>query len=384
MSWFPSFGLKEMLPEKPVISDKERKVLESTPSVPISTQQKPLVDFPVIPFQVFGMDYEKDIVIATRHPKWNLHEYAQVRLPEGPLWIMKDALEGSLDQFIAINREGLAELMPEIPLSISVQDATIIDRSTEKLLDISFEYQNHLGEKVHAAYKGKIRMSRMRKRNGSTMGHSKNQLLVVLDLSERRFGKKATIYYDGKIHKVKKLLGIKPFQMLVKQTQGGISTGDFQFESSGSDGLKSYHHSGKEIIQNWSVEANNKMISVRQENRLRTMIFNYQKENNHQRLSTASVQLWDRNHPAFQINFFPCLPDLRIPFDHIFKGNFVMDVNGQKNHAIGKIFVESNRKTTSIHIMPEKPWWLTDRPMKIEINYKDGMVSSITRIRSIS
>ena len=133
-----------MLPQKAVISKRQRKLLTALPFEKLKVTDISLVNFPVIPFSIFGMDYEKDIVIATKHPKWNLHEYAQVRLPEGPMWIMKDADEGPLDQHISINREGLKELLPEIPLSISVQPAIIKDRSTPENLDISFEYQNAL------------------------------------------------------------------------------------------------------------------------------------------------------------------------------------------------------------------------------------------------
>jgi hypothetical protein len=44
-----------------------------------------------------------------------------------------------------------------------------------------------------------------------------------------------------------------------------------------------------------------------------------------------------------------------------------MDVNGQKSHATGQIDCSSSADKAILNIIPEKPWWVKDRPMKVEL-----------------
>ena len=114
-----------------------------------------------------------------------------------------------------------------------------------------------------AEYSGKTKFKKERKRNGSTMGHSKNQLLAILDLPNSNFGKKAKISYDGKVYPVKRILGILPFKMLIQQTQGGISSGTFKLQHKTNDLLTSIH--GREnISQDWDLSEDEDILIVQQ------------------------------------------------------------------------------------------------------------------------
>lgn len=179
-----------------------------------------MVQFPILPLQVWAATYELDLILVSQNPDWNMHEYAKLETPDGDLWVMKDAEEGSLDQYIVTDLANVDAWLPELPVVRKSYPVKVVDNSTNKMLDMSFSYENIKGQKVEAWYQGK-RPKQRSKKNGSTMGHSRNQLLVALDLPYRDFGKKAGISYDGKPYKMNKLLGLVPFQITLTQTQEG-------------------------------------------------------------------------------------------------------------------------------------------------------------------
>ena len=38
---------------------------------------------PVVPLQVFGVYYDIDVVLVSRHPSWDMHEYARLNTGDG-------------------------------------------------------------------------------------------------------------------------------------------------------------------------------------------------------------------------------------------------------------------------------------------------------------
>ena len=168
-------GLKQMMPEGPAISDKERSRYLDQKQHNVSYTGKALVDFPVNPIQVWAATYELDIILVSKHPDWNMHEYAKLETPEGPLWIMKDAKEPTLDQYIVADLDNIEAWLPELPVVRKSYPVTVVDNSTDKMLDLIFRYENIVGQKVEATYQGKPPKTEQKKKNGSTMGHSRNQ-----------------------------------------------------------------------------------------------------------------------------------------------------------------------------------------------------------------
>ena len=372
-----SCGLKKMLPKKAVLSETKRKELLDKKFHPVNYTGEAKVNFPIIPFPVFGITYDQDIVIVTQHPEWNMHEYAKILLPEDKeMWLMKDSREGSLDQYLSINDAGLLDMVPEIPLETSVQDIKVKDKSDDKNLDISFGYTNLLNEEVEVYYRGSKKLGKLKKRNGSTMGHSKNQVMAVLDLPYRNFGKKATVTYNDKHYPVKKLLGIKNFQMLLQQTQGGISKGTYRIKDHKGTHFTTYHDNNvkEEIEQFWdeNFQQEHQLLFAEQKNKYRSQTYAYVvEEANHYLLQSATIQIWNYKEPAFKITFSPPLPDLRKKFEKTYESDFVMDINGQKNHGIGKVKCYwQDKDHVIVEIIPQQPWWIADRPMKSVVEFK--------------
>jgi hypothetical protein len=365
-------SLKRMLPEGPALTASERETLLSQKAHDVAYKGAPLVAYPVLPMQVWAATYELDLILVSKNPDWNMHEYAKLETPDGDLWVMKDAEEGSLDQYIVADLPNIAAWLPELPVTRKSYPVKIVDKSTEKMLDMSFSYENIKGEKVEAWYQGKRPKTELKKKNGSTMGHSRNQLLVALDLPYRDFGKKAGVSYDGKAYKMDKLLGLVPFQMALTQTQGGASSGSFEMSVKGEGILTTAHPSeGKPTVQNWSVEQVDGRTIVTQKNDFRSLVYEFEGTETLE-LKVAYVKQWNKEKAGVRMEFSPALPDLRRPFEGEYTSNFVMDIAGENNNAMGTFTASWKDGKAQLKVTPTAPWWVLDRPMLTTIEYKDG------------
>ncbi|MFB6372343.1 MAG: hypothetical protein ABEN55_04390, partial [Bradymonadaceae bacterium] len=43
------------------------------------------------------------------------------------------------------------------------------------------------------------------------------------------------------------------------------------------------------------------------------------------------------------------------------RSRFVMDVGGQRNHAVGKVAVSSEATSATVTVRGADPWWVADR-----------------------
>ncbi|MDC0231339.1 hypothetical protein OAK19_05175 [Aureispira] len=358
-----------MLPEGPALTTKQRQKVLSKPSFNIQYTGPPKVDFPVLPIQVWAATYELDIILVSNNKDWNMHEFAKLVTRQGDLWIMKDAEEGSLDQSVVADLENIHAWLPELPILRKRFPVKVIDNSTDKMLNYSFSYENLKNQQVEASYIGKPPKTPLKKKNGSTMGHSRNQLLAALDLPFRDFGKKATIAYDGKKSNIQKLLGLIPFQMALTQTQGGVSKGKFSITSEGANIFTTHLTNVEPVSQEWKIEHQNNNTIVRQTNDFRSLIYEFEGIETLE-LKVAYVEQWNKKEKGVRIEFSPAIPDLRRPFEGEFISSFVIDIAGKNNNATGTIRALWKDGEVQLFVNPSKPWWVADRPMKSIIQYR--------------
>src|SRR6187455_2893470 len=98
---FAGCGLKQMLPEPPAQSAADRtRDFPGDVGSGVTYTGGALASYAVLPVQVFGAAYDLDLVIVSRHPEWNMHEYARIETPRGAVWIAKDARESTMSQSI--------------------------------------------------------------------------------------------------------------------------------------------------------------------------------------------------------------------------------------------------------------------------------------------
>ena len=362
-------GLDKYLPGGPVLDPWERSRDWSAPQLSGAAYVgPPRSDVPVVFLPFFGVTYDLDLVLVSRHPEWNMHEYAMLRTPNGPVWMAKDARESTMTQSIIAEMTDIYTLLPEVPLERKYTPVEVTDRSTGDWLDLEIAYENIDGKPVQVTYEGKPPQTMQAKRNGNTMGHSRDQAIVVLDVSHRDFGRKASVTIDGKSWGITRLLGIVPFQMVLAQTQGGFAIGELT-QQPDETGFTTRHPG--DITQGWTMHSGQGWLEARQTSELRTLTYRYLDTGDAWELHAISVAQWDRATPTAHVRFSPALPDPRRAFDAEHRSRFVIDINGQQNHAVGDIVMRSTDDQVEVELVPIAPDWTLDRPMTGSIQFGD-------------
>jgi hypothetical protein len=181
---------------------------------------------PVIPMIAFGAAFDLDVVVKSRHPEWDMHEWARISTPEGPMWVAVESRRGTLDQVLVADVEHIDAWMPELPMARKSTPMKVVDRSTNDELDVTITYENMDNEEVEVSVLGNPPHRFQKKRNGNTLGHSANQAMAVVDIAHRESLFKVAIKHDGSSTGVAKV-GIVPFQFAMEQVQGGLAVGSF-------------------------------------------------------------------------------------------------------------------------------------------------------------
>jgi hypothetical protein len=198
------------------------------------------------------------------------------------------------------------------------------------------------------------------------MGHSRDQLLAVLDLSHRAFARRASIRIDGEAVPAHRLAGLVPFQMALVQAQAGLAIGQFEVRPSEAGLLTRRSPSDASLV--WEVEGPvDGATLATQRSPLRTTQLRWRDGE----LTGATVTQWGRPAPVLAVQIAPALPDLRRRFEGRAVSRFAIDVNGQAGHAIGRIEAWWEADGPRVEVIPEAPWWTADRPMRTTIRYEE-------------
>ena len=373
-------GLKRMLPQEAVIDDNERSAIWGTARPSGATYTSPSqFSVPVSPIIGWGVAYDLDLVIVSRHPDWDMHEYAMVKTPNGPVWLAKDARADTLDQSIVADIEQIDTWLPEIPVIRKSWPLVVKDNSTDTDLDISLRYQNLDGKEVALTYQGQRPTSQMKKRNGSTMGHSAGQVMAVLDLSHRDFGRRVEVVIGGENYKPESILRIKPFFMALQQVQAGFAIGHKRIRSDKEQVIMTHlMPSGAEVEEPWSIHVDGEFTVLTQSTDFRKIEHRFLSVGEAQELSSITIHQFGRETPTMEAHFNPALPDSTIAFSGTVTSRFVLDVNGQKSHGVGSITSSWQNNTATYQLSPKSPWWLADRPMTstVTINGNEAVLET--------
>jgi hypothetical protein len=362
--------LKRYLPEPPALTEVQRLEFDVPTPSGVTYTGPARAAWPAPPVPVWGIGYDLDVVIATHHPSWDMHEIARIDGPDGPLWLAKDARAGSLDQTLVADVPDAYALVPEIPVERRSGEVRLLDRSVEGRLDLDVFYENVDGEPVRVSYRGPVPHTALRQRNGSTMGHSRGSLVAALDLPLRDLGSDAFVNINGKKQRIRRILGLVPFRMALVQTQAGLATGDWSITPSppafpdAPVTEVTTHHTlpGGAADQVWQVAWTDGGAELVQRHPLRTIRYRFTGSESLE-WSGAEITQFGRDVPVLTVAISPALPDLRRPFTGTAESRFVLDVNGQRGHAVGRIRATSTPDGARVEVTPEAPWWVADRPL---------------------
>lgn len=378
VSLLPACGLRNLLPGPPALSDDERAAFDRPVPSGAAYTGEPRVPYPVLPAQVWGLRYALDVVLVSDHPDWTMHEYARVDLPEGPLWLAKDA-DTSGAQHLVADLPDIRSWVPEVPVERVVgAPLEVEDRSTADLVDVTVRYVNAHGERTEVTYTGKPPTKPSDPRNGNTMGHSRQSVAALLDLHLFRAGGHADIVVGGERRRVKKLWGVYPMKFVLAQTQAGFAIANFRQEPA-DGGFRLVRPDGgtwpTEAVEDWVVEGD----QARRDGRVTSLRYRFEDG------ELTRAQAWQvgvGEYPVTDVVFSPALPDLRRPFAGTVASRFAVDVAGQPGHGVGEVRARwTGPDTVEVDVVPTAPRWFADRPMRTTLRYDGDVVH--TRVERV-
>ncbi len=370
------FGLKKLLPTGPVLTAQQRTASWGAPAPSAARYTgPPRSACPVLPLLPFGVTYDLDLVLVSRHPDWDMHELAAIQTSDGPIWLAKDAHRGTLDQSIVADLPGLDTFLPELPVARHHHPLEIEDRSTDAHIDLTASYTNPKGQHTRLSYQGPWPAGPQRKRNGSTMGHSRRQLMAALDVSHKSFARRAAIAYNGRPTPLKRLAGLLPFAVALKQTQGGLATGHFTIAPDGPQRWTTTHHrpDAPDATLSWTSNTGPNGTEVTTSHPLRSIHAHFLTPQPDQlELHRVEVKQWPQTQaPTMALTLDRALPDLRRPFEGRHTSAFVIDIGTQKSHATGTLTAWWHADGPRLDLTPQHPWWVADRPMQSRARFLD-------------
>lgn len=371
--------LQEMLPGTAVLDTEALAAWPGERPASVRYTDVSRTDHPVLPLQIFGVYYDLDIVLVSQHPDWDMHEYARIQTPDGPLWMAKDADLAKVQTIVADHPE-LTARIAEVPLERLIRPLAVDDRSEGRRVDVSISYKNSAGVPVEVEYRGRLPRTAPAKRNGHTMGHSAHAVAVALDLERFGTGGRARIEMDGERVRLDRLLGLYRQRYVLKQAQGGIAVTSFRQQPTGDGGFRVVRPAVAATApgatgrpwptrrtETWSVSPDRAEFDdgwIRQ-------TYHFVEGG----LSHATIQQHGRDAAVTEVWFDPALPDLSRPFEGRSTSRFRLDINGQPGHGVGTLTTWWHGGTAHVSMAPEAPRWLADRPMTGTVSFRpDGAV----------
>ncbi len=206
----------------------------------------PIVAAPVLPFMAFGAAFDLDLIVATKGD-WSMHEFVRTTLPGGKVrWGVLATRADTGDQVLLAEHESIDLMYPEIAIDRHATKIDVTDESTAEEIRVTVRFENMDRLPVEANFVAKAFSTHEKRRNGQTMGHSRNQLLAGLDISHSESAFDANIKVDGKALSITRVGGILPFQFVAMQAQGGLSIGSYQID--GGEAVNWDRSGGPELL----------------------------------------------------------------------------------------------------------------------------------------
>ena len=198
------------------------------------------------------------------------------------------------------------------------------------------------------------------------MGHSREQVLVALDVEAMSLGR-AEVRVDGAPVPPLKVLGLVPLTAALVQTQAGLVTGSWLSRRS-PDGQVWTDHPLRSGVP-WAVETVPGGRVLVQRGPLRVLRVHLTDVGDGRR-ELSALEVRDRHDdvPLCRVDFAPFLPDLRAPFEGRFEGRWVLDVHGQRGHAMGRVEAVGEGERAEVLVHPDSPRWVLDRPLRSRVS----------------
>ncbi|MFT4978323.1 MAG: hypothetical protein ACI8S6_004231 [Myxococcota bacterium] len=366
-----SASLRRVLPAGPVLSPVEAATFDAVLLPEVDYTGPPRLGAPLPPLQLFGVYYSVDVVIVSDHPDWDMHEYARLDTPQGPVWMAKDS-DNDYVQTISAELDDLDSWAAEVPVPRQQSPVTVSEEWNGRRLSFEIAYTNPAGEPVEVSVEGVVPRRPPSLRNGNTMGHSQQAVAAVLDLERFGHRAKAEISIDGQPYGVERMLGVYGMRFLLQQAQAGFAIADYSATPT-DDGLAIVRPGGDvdwptHADEAWQQETLGALTLLRHDDGYLSRTYAFADGG----LAWVEINQHGRSTPVLRAQLSPALPDLTRPFAGEAESRFRFDVNGQIGHGTGTIRARwVTDDDLVVEIAPSAPAWLMTRPMVGTIHYTD-------------
>jgi len=375
-SWLLRLGLEagHYVPGGPVLQGDgiDRWLAEAR--APFSQPVRGGSPIPAPPFQLFALHYLEDIVVETKHPRWQMHEYARVALGDREVWLAKDSDNDGV-QTISVDLEEPGAWLPEIPVPRRREPVQVDDRSDARHLDVSIRYRNPAGERVEVDFRAPRPPRATPLRNGSTFEHSQAVLAAVLDIPAQQLtGVRCSVRFDGRERRLDRAFGLLPIKVLLRQTQAGFVEASMRL--SPEDGAVAVQRPipgtrwGTRGSETWSLvrtRADEQVTTA--DNGITTTTSTWRDGG----LAHAWIAETTGGRDLVELRLSAPLPDLSRPFDGLVVRRFALMMSTGA-HGAGEVRCRRQGDEALVDVVPQAPFWFARRPLRTRVRLVRGSV----------
>jgi hypothetical protein len=353
-------GCAHLIPKGPACN--EERFLGPAES-PQPNDAEPRVDHPVLPFAVWGLYFDEEIVLElTDHPTWRMLEVCLVRIRDEEFAFSLDSHRCGR-QWVAVDDRSEA-VAGGFPAPTYRSDLDVERSEDERHIRYAATWTMQTGERIEVQATVRKPLWSPLQRNGNTMNHSQETALAAIDL-ERLRPARASVTIDGEPARISPLS-----RMMLVQAAAGLMSDRLGLRAAG-EGLEVDNAAGDTTAYRRLGHGGG--FDLIADRPTATETWRFAEIDGGQHLQQVTLRQEGRD--VLRLRFNPALPDLRRPVTTAVTSRMVMAINGRPGTVAGEVRVSAGEgDTTVIDVLPSAPSWAAARPVRSVISLGDEVV----------
>ena len=363
-------GCGHLIPTRASVDEERYLGPEAEPPSP---RGKRAVDVPVLPFLVWGLHFDEELVMELAdHPTWRMLEIVRVDLDGEQVWFSLDSHRCGR-QWVAVN-ERSERVAAGFPAPTYLSDLAVERTEDEREIRYGAAWTMQSGERIEVDGLVRKPLKTTLLRNGNSMNHSQETALAVIDLEQYRKAK-VVVRIDGQPQKV---VGLS--RVMLVQVAAGLMEGDATF-CAGEAGAVGMERSAGSPVEYLRSESDGGItLSARRPTGVESWDFTEERGVQHLR----EVRVEQQGSEVLRLRINPPLPDLRYPAKSESEHRMVASLNGIEGYmsAVVRVGPGAEKGTTAVAVDPDFPRWAAARPVRSVVRYSNGVASLETSVEA--